>query len=328
MPNGPWISALLVFTAVALATVALAVLVEWIGAVRRRRNVTAQLQRLDTEGLDSIAPGAGAIFRSQAGAEADWVLALAARTPHLRDVKHLLQQAALDWTVKSYLVFVFGLALAAGMAGFLFTGRVGVGLIGAAAGAVLPYLDARKRRSSRLAKFEEQFPESIDLLGRAIRAGHPISSGLKMVSEEMPEPVAGEFRMMFEEQRFGISFADSLASFADRMPLVDVRIFVTAVLIQREVGGNLTEILDNLADIVRQRFTLQRQVKVLTAEGRFSMYILSAMPIAIAGFIAISNPGYLMPLIETDIGHKMLWGALIAQIVGYLWMRRITNIEF
>jgi tight adherence protein B len=177
-------------------------------------------------------------------------------------------------------------------------------------------------------KFEEQFPEAIDLLGRAIRAGHPISSGLKMVAEEMPEPVAGEFRNMFEEQRFGLSFADSLASFADRIPLVDVRIFVTAVLIQREVGGNLTEILDNLGHIIRQRFMLQRQVKVLTAEGRFSMYVLTALPIGIAGFIAVSNREYLSPLFETEAGRTMLWAALFGQILGYLWMRRITKIEF
>jgi tight adherence protein B len=327
-PDAPWFTAFLVFTAVALATVALAVLVEWIGAARRRRAVTAQLQRLETEGLESIAPGAGSIFRNQAAAESRWVQELAARIPHVREAHHMLQQAAVGWTVKTYLVMVAGVALAGAAAALVVAGSAMVAAAAAAVGAFLPYLYVRQRRASRLAKFEEQFPESIDLLGRAIRAGHPISAGLKMVADEMPEPVAGEFRMMFEEQRFGLSFADSLASFADRMPVVDVRIFVTAVLIQREVGGNLTEILDNLAHIVRQRFTLQRQVRVFTAEGRFSMYVLSALPIAIAGFIMLSNPGYLAPLVQTDVGRKMLWGALIAQFMGYLWMRRLTKIEF
>ncbi|HSJ24319.1 MAG TPA: type II secretion system F family protein [Longimicrobiales bacterium] len=326
--NAPWLSAVLVFVAVALATVAVAVLVEWIGAMRRRRAVASQLQRLDTEGLESIAPGAGSIFRTQASGEAAWIETVAARLPHLRDAKHMLQQAGLGWTVQAYLVFMAGGAVAAGMMAFLITGGGLIPVVAAAAGGLAPYMFVRNRRSSRLAKFEEQFPESIDLLGRAIRAGHPISSGLKMVAEEMPDPVSSEFLMMFEEQRFGLSFADSLASFADRMPLVDVRIFVTAVLIQREVGGNLTEILDNLAHIVRQRFQLQRQVKVLTAEGRFSMYVLSALPLAIAGFIFVSNPDYLRPLWETEPGRKMLWGALIAQGIGYMWMRRITNIEF
>jgi tight adherence protein B len=328
MPDGPWIPALLVFVAVALATVALAVAVEWVGAVRRRRAVAAQLQRLDTEGLESIAPGAGSIFRSQALAEAQWVQVISARVPHVREVRHLLQQADLGWTVKTYLVFTGGVALAIGLAAFLFSGSVPIAAAAAAIGAVLPYGYVRHRRTKRMAAFEEQFPEAIDLLGRAIRAGHPISAGLKMVAEEMADPVSGEFRTMFEEQRFGIGFPDSLASFADRIPLVDVRIFVTAVLIQREVGGNLTEILDNIASIVRQRFTLARQVKVLTAEGRFSMYVLSALPIAIAGFIMISNPEYLLPLVQTDAGRKMLWGAVIAQFIGYMWMRRITRIEY
>jgi tight adherence protein B len=327
-PQGAWVSAVLVFVAVAFGTVALAVLVEWVSAVRRRRGVAAQLQKLDTEGLEAIAPGAGSIFRSQTGGDTDWVQALTARVPHLANIKQMLQQAALDWTVKTYLVLVLGIACAGGAAGLLFSGGLRSALIGAAIGGFAPYFYVRHRRTKRLAQFEEQFPEAIDLLGRAIRAGHPISSGFKMVSDEMPDPVATEFRMMFEEQRFGISFADSLASFADRMQLVDVRIFVTAVMIQREVGGNLTEILDNLAHIVRQRFTLARQVNVLTAEGRYSMYVLSAMPVAIAGFIAFSNAEYLRPLIETDAGRKMLWGAAISQVLGYMWMRRIVRIEY
>lgn len=328
MPTASWVPAALVFLAVALTTVALAVGVEWIAAVRRRHAVASQLQRLDTEGLEAIAPGAGSIFRSQTAGDSAWLQALTARVPQVRQLKHLLEQADLHWTVNTYLVFTSGVTLAAGLAGFLLSSSVPIALAVAALGAALPYLYARHRRAKRLAKFEEQFPEAIDLLGRAIRAGHPISAGLKMVAEEMPDPVSGEFRTMFEEQRFGIGFADSLASFADRIPLVDVRIFVTAVLIQREVGGNLTEILDNLAHIVRQRFTLQRQVKVLTAEGRFSMYVLSALPVAIAGFIMVSNREYLLPLVQTDMGRKMLWGALIAQGLGYMWMRKITKIEF
>jgi tight adherence protein B len=328
IPQGTWIPAVLVFVAVALGTVALAVLVEWVSAVRRRRGVVAQLQKLDTEGLEAIAPGAGSIFRSQAAGDADWLQTVTARVPHLSHVKTMLQQAALDWTVKTYLVLVLGLCCAGGASGLLFSGSLRYALIGAVIGGFAPFLYVRHRRATRLAKFEEQFPEAIDLLGRAIRAGHPISAGLKMVSEEMPDPVASEFRMMFEEQRFGIAFGDSLASFADRMQLVDVRIFVTAVLIQREVGGNLTEILDNLAHIVRQRFMLARQVNVLTAEGRYSMYVLSAMPFAIAAFIAFSNADYLRPLIDTDIGRKMLWGAAISQVIGYLWMRRIVRIEY
>jgi tight adherence protein B len=149
-----------------------------------------------------------------------------------------------------------------------------------------------------------------------------------MVADEMCDPVAGEFRAVFEEQRFGLPFGESLAALADRVPTADVRIFFTAIMIQREVGGNLTEILDNLADIIRQRFTLQRQVRVLTAEGRYSVYVLTAMPIGIGAFLFFSNPEYLRPLWETSMGRTMLYGAITAQVIGYLWMHRLTKIEF
>jgi tight adherence protein B len=128
--------------------------------------------------------------------------------------------------------------------------------------------------------------------------------------------------------RFGLPIGDSLTSLADRVPLVDVRIFVTALMIQREVGGNLAEILDNLADIIRQRFTLMRQVRVLTAEGRMSMYVLGLLPFAVGLFVLYSNPAYVVILFTHPIGHAMLGGAAVMQVIGWLWMRRITDIEF
>jgi tight adherence protein B len=323
-----WLAAGLVFLSVALATTAIAVLVEWLARMRRGRGVAAQLQRLNTEALDTLSPGAGAILRGTALAESPWVQALTGRVPHLQDVQHMLEQAALDWSVRSYLVFAGGAGLAAGVAAFGMTASWVLGLAAAAGGAALPYLYVSRRRARRLARFEEQFPGAVDLLGRAIRAGHPLSAALKMVADEVADPVAGEFRTVFEEQRFGLPFAESLAALADRVPTADVRIFVTAILIQREVGGNLTEILDNLSEIIRERFTLQRQVQVLTAEGRYSVYVLTALPIFIAAFVFMTNREYLRPLWETEIGRLMLYGALVMQVVGYIWMRRLTRIEF
>ena len=129
-----------------------------------------------------------------------------------------------------------------------------------------------------MGQFEEMLPEAIDLLGRAIRAGHPLSAGLKMVADETTEPIASEFRRTFEEQRFGLPFEDALLAMADRVSLIDVRILTTAILIQREVGGNLAEVLDNLANVIRVRFTIRRQLRVYTAQGRFSGYVLAAAP--------------------------------------------------
>jgi tight adherence protein B len=326
-PTGAWLAAGLVFISVALATTAVAVLVEWLARRGRERGVAAQLERLNTEALETLSPGAGALLRTTLSEE-PWVQALASRLPHLQDIQHLLRQSGIDWSLRSYLTFVGGAALGAAIAMLGLTASLVAAAAAAAAGAALPYIYLRIRRSRRLARFEEQFPAAVDLLGRAIRAGHPLSAALKMVADDVDDPVAGEFRAVFEEQRFGLPFSESLASLADRVPSADVRIFVTAVLIQREVGGNLTEILDNLAHIIRQRFTLQRQVKVLTAEGRYSVYVLTAMPIGIGGFLYMTNREYLRPLWETEVGRMMLWAALIAQVVGYIWMHRLTKIEF
>jgi tight adherence protein B len=327
-PAGGWAVAVLAFLAVAALTVGLAVLAEFIAAQRRGRQVERQLQRLDTEGLESIAPGAGSVFRGAAAADSQWVQQLSARVPHLADVRHTLEQADLGWTVQTYLTLSAGLAVALGTGTYLAAGRLLFALPAAAVGALLPKLYVGHKRTQRMRRFEELFPETIDLLGRAIRAGHPFSSGIKMVGEEMAEPVAGEFRRVFEEQRFGLPIEDTLSALADRVPLIDVRIFVTALLIQREVGGNLAEILDNLSSIIRQRFTLQRQVRTLTAEGRLSMYVLTALPIGVGGFIYFSNPDYVGVLFHHPMGRFMVGAAIAGQIVGYLWMRKITNIEF
>jgi tight adherence protein B len=314
--------------AVALVTVALSVAVELLSARQRHRGVTRQLERLGTEGLESIAPGAGSILRGGTEDDSALVQRIAARVPHLRDVKQVLEQGDLHWTVQSYLLLAAGLGLGLGTAVLFGTGRWLFAIPAAFLGAALPHFYVHHRRNKRMKKFEELFPGTVDLLGRAIRAGHPFSSGLKMVADEGAEPVAGEFRRAFEEQRFGLPFADTLTAMADRVPLVDVRIFVTAVLIQREVGGNLAEILDNLSYIIRQRFTLQRQVRTLTAEGRLSMYVLTAMPIGIAAFLFLTNPEYVGILVVHPIGKMMVGVALFLQVVGFLWMRKITNIEF
>ena len=169
-------------------------------------------------------------------------------------------------------------------------------------GALLPYVHMRRKRSARLRAIEAQLPESIDLLGRAIRAGHPLSSGLKMVADEVQEPIAGEFRRAFEEQRFGLPFEDALLAMADRITLVDVRILVTAILIQREVGGNLAEVLDNLASVIRARFVIRRQLRTYTAQGRISGYVLAVLPIAVGTIIYLLNPGYMVVLFTDPHG--------------------------
>jgi tight adherence protein B len=201
------------------------------------------------------------------------------------------------------------------------------GIVATIFGAALPYMFVRRKRSKRLFAFEEHLPEAIDLLARAIRAGHPLSAGLKMVADETREPIQGEFRRTHEENRFGLPFEDAILAMADRVSIIDVRILVTAILIQREVGGNLAEVLDNLANVIRVRFTIRRQLRVYTAQGRFSGYVLAVLPIAVGGAIYSLNPSYMRLLFTDPIGKLMLLTAVIFQVIGFLWIRKIIDIE-
>ena len=177
-------------------------------------------------------------------------------------------------------------------------------------------------------KFEEQFPEAIDLLARALRAGHALTTGLSMVAEELPQPIGGEFKQLFDQQNYGLPLPQALKNFADRIPSIDARFFVTAVLTQREAGGNLSEVLDNLASIIRDRFKVKRQVRVISAHGRITGWILSALPTSLALFIAFSNPAKYRAFYTDSLGMQLIGGALVLQVVGVLIIRKIVQIEY
>jgi len=200
---------------------------------------------------------------------------------------------------------------------------IAVGLLGAA----LPWLYVSFKRSARLRAFEKNFPEAVDLLGRAVRAGHAFTTGLEMVATELPEPVAGEFKLVFDEQSFGLPLRDALANFAERVPIVDVRFFVTALLIHKETGGNLAAILDDLAAVIRDRFRLLRDVRVRTAQGRLTAGILIALPPAMILLMRTVNPDYVNVLFTDPIGPYLLGGAALLQIIGSFFLWRIVNIQ-
>ena len=199
--------------------------------------------------------------------------------------------------------------------------------LGGAVGFLLPFLVLKIKRARRMRAFEEQFPEGLDLISRALKAGHAFATGLKMVADEMPEPVGPEFRKTFDEQNFGLPMKDSLDNLSFRIPLLDVRFFATAVLIQRETGGNLSEILENLAHVVRERFKIRRQVRVHTAHGRFTGYVLLALPAALAIALTFINPEHMNLLFTERMGQTMIVGAIVMQGLGYLWIRKVIKIE-
>jgi tight adherence protein B len=207
------------------------------------------------------------------------------------------------------------------------SGEFLIGAVAALAGAAIPVVVVAIIRARRLRQFEQRFPEALDLLGRAVRAGHAFTTGLEMVSKESPEPVAAEFRTAFEEQNFGLPLRDALLNMTDRIPLFDVRFFVTALMIQKETGGNLAEILDELARLIRERFRIHREVGIKTAQGRLTATILIALPVGMLFLMKIMNPSYVQVLFDDPIGPKILAGAAVMQVIGAGIIWKIVNIE-
>jgi len=324
IPTNVLMPALIAFFAVALGTASVALIFEWLQEQRRKRRMVGELRTLADEPLDPS--GRGPLLRS-AILDSPWLRPIAARMPALQDVEMMLQQGQVGWTLQTLLLICLGAGFALGLVTLMLLQVLPVAIIMAAVGASLPIVYVRHRRNKRIAAFEEILPESIDLVGRALRAGHPLSSGLRMAADEGSEPVASEFRRVFEEQRFGLPLQDSLLGMADRVNLVDVRILVTAILIQREVGGNLAEILDNLSNVIRARFTIRRQIKVYTAQGRMTGYLLALLPFFLFTILYWVNPEYMSVLFRDPIGKMLTAVALTMQLAGFLWIRKIINIE-
>jgi tight adherence protein B len=193
--------------------------------------------------------------------------------------------------------------------------------------AAVPTLYLVHCKGKRLKRFEEQFPEALDLLSRAIRAGHAFQTAMGMVADELPEPVGPEFKKTYDQQNFGLPLRDALNELSARLDLLDVRFFVTAVLIQRDTGGNLSEILDGLAHVVRERFKIQRDVRTHTSHGRFTGYVLMALPAALAAALYFINPEHMQLLFRERMGQMMLMGAVVMQGIGYIWIRKVIKIE-
>lgn len=196
------------------------------------------------------------------------------------------------------------------------------------AAAFLPIAFVKHAATRRLAVFEEQFPEAVDLIARALRAGHALPTALQMVSDEIAQPVGGEFRLLFDQQNFGMSLPDALRAFGERVPLVDARFFVTAVLTQRETGGNLSEVLDKLASVIRDRFKVKRQVRAVSAHGRITGWVLGALPPAVALILFVVSPEHIRLLVDDPLGVQMVLTGLTLQIIGVLVIRRILRVEY
>ncbi len=239
-----------------------------------------------------------------------------------------LTQAGLNFSVATLLLSSGCLALGAYVVVKLATFHTLLGIGAGILASFAPFFYVKYKKTQRLRKFEEQFPEAIDLIGRAMRAGHAFTTGLVMAADEIPAPVGEEFKLLYDRQNFGMPLPEAMKAFAARIPLIDARFFVTAVLTQRETGGNLGEVLDNLATVIRDRFRVQRQVRVLTAHGRITGWILAGMPPALAVALFVIAPGHLKLLISDPLGVQMIVGALVLQVLGTLTIRKLVQIPY
>ncbi len=249
------------------------------------------------------------------------------RSARVTVLQEMLSQGDVDVRAGNFLIFCVLASVVFGVIFMIAGGSVLFGWAGLVLGFFIPYAYAAHRRAKRFQRFEEKFPEAIDTLARAVRAGHAFTTALEMIANEISEPVAGEFRQLFEEQKFGLPVRDALLNLADRIPLVDVKFFVTAVMLQRETGGNLAEILDNLSYVIRERFKILRQVRVHTAQGRLTMVLLMALPPTIVVVMLTLNPGFIRPLFTDPLGHVLIVAGIVLQTVGYFFIRRIIRIQ-
>jgi tight adherence protein B len=243
-------------------------------------------------------------------------------------LQRLILQSGLQMTVGALVLgsIALGFATAVG-ASFLLPSGIGAIVLGAVA-AAFPFLFVKHKAKKRLMVFEEQFPEAIDLIARALRAGHALPTALQMVADEIPAPVGDEFKKMFDQHSYGMALPETLRAFGDRMPLIDARFFVTAILTQREMGGNLSEVLDKLAAVIRERFKVKRQVRVISAHGRITGLVLGFLPPTVAGILFLISPGHMRLLIDDPLGMYMVGLAIFLQVVGVLAIRKIVDVEY
>jgi tight adherence protein B len=248
-------------------------------------------------------------------------------TPKFLSPQKYFEQA--DCHIKPSTLFGIGLVLAAVGATLAYVAKVPLIMVPVAAVIMfcLPLLWLWNKRRVRLNKFASQLPDALELVARALRAGHSLQAGMHVVAEEMPSPIADEFGRVYDEQNLGIAMDESLRNMCDRVPNLDLRFFVTSVNIQRQTGGDLAEILDKIGYVIRERYRILGQVKALTGEGRLSGVVLIALPFALFGYMLNAKPDYIEPLWTTELGRKMSVFAIIAQILGAIVIKKIVNIK-
>src|SRR5580692_9258281 len=293
---------------------------------RRKKQVSEMLQ---TAAGETVTPVANLLKDIDPDAPTG-LKALIAKLHFSRHAQEQIQQAGLNWSA-SRLLIAMGLAMIPGLGigawtKILLNGPTSA-IVFAIITGMIPYMIVRHKRTARLNKLEEQFPDALDFLARSMRAGHAFSISLEMIGEEMADPLGQEFRALFNEQNLGAPLDIALRNFTMRVPLLDVRFFTSSVLLQKQTGGNLSEILSRLAYVIRERFRLKGQVKAASAHGRLTATILALLPVATMLGLLVVAPGYLQGMAADSDGKWMIGGAIFAQILGNFFIKKIINIK-
>jgi len=293
----------------------------------QRKLVAYRLDSLNRAQERGVKDRSVELFKQEILSSMPVIQQLLLKLPKARFVQRALRQA--DWEIS--ITKFLSMCIASGVvallvATFLWKTPV-LSLMLAVGAACLPYVVLMYRRRKRLDKFLDQFPEGIDLMARAVRAGHAITTGFDMVADEMEDPIAKELRQTHDEQKFGLPIQQALLNLQERVPLMDVRMLATAIAIQREVGGNLAEVLDKIAHTIRERQKIRRQIRVYTAQGRLTGYILAALPILVGLLLSAISPGYFGILLHHEYGLFMIAVAALLQVMGFFWIRKIINIK-
>jgi tight adherence protein B len=249
------------------------------------------------------------------------------RLPLMESLSGLIEQAGHNVLAHRLVMLSGALAAAGGVAGWMFTRHPIVALVAAGVAGALPFMKISRDRSQRILKFEEQLPEAIDMMKRALRAGHPFSGAIKLIGEEMQEPLAKEFQTTFADLNYGNDVRRAMLGLLQRVPSVPAMAFVTSVLVQKETGGNLAEILGQISDVVRGRFRLERKIKTMSAEGRMSTWVLAMVPLVLFAVIWVTTPTYLPTLVNDPLGQKLVIYGLVSGVIGILWIKRIIRID-
>jgi tight adherence protein B len=247
--------------------------------------------------------------------------------PRMESLGRYIEQSGVDVLAHRLVILALVSAAVAFVVAATFTDSLVLTLLAVVAGGAAPFMYVSRKRRARMEKFEEQLPDAVDVMKRAMRAGHPFNACLKLVSEDMEDPIAREFEQTFADVNYGNDLRRALLGLLLRVPSTNLMAVVTAVLIQKETGGNLAEIFERISQVIRSRFRFGRRVRTLSAEGRLSAWILTLVPIVLFGVLWITTPTYLPPLLENPTGQKMLIFAVVMMVVAVFWMRKLIRID-